>query len=219
MAPTHPQLTASLDEAGTDGYLIDADGEDSNQYYLSRYYAPDDFVTLYTDGAIRLLVSGLEYTRAISDSDGDSVRELSEFDYADKITEYGRTKAGPLATAAFLSEYEIDSVSVPISFPTGTADVLRDQGIEIATDYDDAMSSVRAVKTDEEIEYIAESQRANEEAMAVVEGMLERATAKEGIVRLEGEVLTSERVRRVIEATLLEEDCESGECIGSSLSG
>jgi Xaa-Pro aminopeptidase len=140
MAPAYPQLTTSLDEAGTDGYLIDADGEDSNQYYLSGYYALDDFVTLYMDGEIQLLVSPLEYTRASADSDGDSVRKFSEFDYANKANEYGRTKARPLATAAFLSEYGIDSVSVPVSFPTGAADILHDQGIEIVADYDDSVS-------------------------------------------------------------------------------
>lgn len=208
MAPVYPQLTTSLDEAGTDGYLIDADGEDSNQYYLSGYYAPDNFVTLYTNGEIRLLVSPLEYTRAVSESDGNRVRKFSGFDFADKATEHGRTKTGPLTTEAFLSEYGIDSVSVPVSFPTGTTDVLRDQGIEVITDYDDVMSDIRAVKSDEEIEHIAATQRANEQAMTVAEGMLERATVEKGVLRLEGEILTSERVRRAIGITLLEEGCE-----------
>jgi Xaa-Pro aminopeptidase len=216
MAPSYPQLTTYLNEAGTDGYLIDADGEDSNQYYLSGFHAMGDFVTLYTDGDVRLLVPDLAYTRASTDSDGDCVRRFSAFDYGNKVAEHGRTKAGPLATAVFLSEYGIDSVSVPVSFPTGTAEILRDHDIEIVTDYDDTVSRIRAVKTDEEIEHIAATQRATENAMAVAEGMLERATVDAGVLRLEGNVLTSERVRRVIEATLLEEGCGLSDCIVAS---
>jgi Xaa-Pro aminopeptidase len=216
MAPVYPQLTTFLNEAGTDGYLINADGEDSNQYYLSGFHAMANFVTLYTDGDVRLLVPDLAYTRANTESDGDSVRRFSEFDYGSMVMEHGRTEAGPLTTAAFLSECDIDSVSVPVSFPTGTADILRGHDIAVVTDYDDTVGGIRAVKTDEEIEYIAETQEANEKAMAVAEGMLERATVEAGVLRLDGEVLTSGRVRQAIEDTLREEGCGVSDCIVAS---
>lgn len=205
MTRADSRLAASLDEMNTQGYLIDADGADSNQYYLSGFDAPDSFVTLYSDGEIHLLVSPLEYTRARSESNGDGVRSVTEFDIGAKFSEHGRTKVGPLTTAAFLAECGIDSVSVPVSFPTGTADVLRERGIDVVTDYDDAMSAIRSVKTDDEIESIAASQRANETAMSVAQGMLERATVEAGVVRLDGAALTSERVRRAIETTLLDD--------------
>lgn len=214
MTCAYPQLTTFLDAAGTDGYLIDADGEDSNQYYLSGF--PGGFVTLYTDGAVRLLVPDLEYTRAISDSDADSVQRFSTFDYGSKVNEHGRLKAKPLTVAAFLAEYAVDSVSVPPSFPNGTADILRDHDIGIVTDYEDSVCGIRAVKTDEEIEQITATQRATENAMAVAERMLERATIEAGVVHLEGDILTSERVRRAIEVTLLEEGCGLSDCIVAS---
>ena len=37
------QLTTTLDETGTDGYLMDTNGEDSNQYYLSGFDAMGSF--------------------------------------------------------------------------------------------------------------------------------------------------------------------------------
>ena len=212
MAPAYPQLTAALDEAETDGYLIDADGEDSNQYYLSGFYASSNFTTLYADGEVWLLVPDLEQTRADANGVG-SVRRLSEFDYGSTVIERGPAKAGPLATTAFLSEYGIGSVSVPPSFPNGTADILRTQDIQVVTDYDDTVGRIRAIKSDEEIEHVAATQRANENAMGVAEGMLERATVREGVLHLDGEVLTSERVRRAIEAALLEAGYETNECI------
>ncbi|WP_232702421.1 M24 family metallopeptidase [Halobacterium wangiae] len=213
MNESHSHLEDHLDEAGTDGYLVDADGEDSNQYYLSGYHAPDDFVTLYADGAVRLLVPPLESTRASADTDADSVRTFREFGFADAVADHGRTKARPVATAGFLAEYGVDSVSVPVSFPTGTAEVLRDHGIEVVTDYDDVLLSARTVKTDAEIDHIAETQRATEDAMAVAEELLERATVTDGVLRLDGEVLTSERVRRAIEVALLEDGCRVDDCI------
>jgi Xaa-Pro aminopeptidase len=216
MLPAYPELTAHLDETGTDGYLLDAGGEDGDQYYLSGFDAPGSFRTLYTDGEIRLLVPDLEYARASADSDGDSVRRFSAFDYGERVLEHGPRKAGPLTTAAFLDECGIDSVSVPTAFPTGTADVLRDRDIGVVPDYDDAVGSIRAVKTDAEIEHIATTQRAAEAAMAAAEGTFERATVEAGVLRLDGEVVTSERVRRTIETTLLERSCGTATCIVAS---
>ncbi|WP_433631056.1 M24 family metallopeptidase [Halomicrococcus sp. NG-SE-24] len=216
MTSVYPQLTTFLKEAGTDGYLIDADGEDSNQLYLSGFHAMGDFLTLYTDGEIQLLVPDLAYPRASTDSNAATVQRFSEYDYGDKVIEHGPQKAGPLAAAAFLADHGIDAVSVPMSFPNGTADILRDHGIEIATDYDNIIAQVRAVKTDEEIDCIRETQRANENAMAVAETMLESATVDDGILYLDGEVLTSERVRRDIEMTLLEDGYSLDECFVAS---
>lgn len=216
MAPAYDQLSRHVADAGTDGYLLDADGEDSNQYYLSGYHAPDNFVTLYTEGEVRLLVSPLEYTRAHTDSDGDEVHKLSAFGYGEALDDHGPGKARPYATASFLDSCGVGSVSVPASFPTGTADALREQGVEVLVDYDDAVGSVRAVKTDEEVGHIRETQRANEEAMATAEAMLERATVEGGRLHLDGELLTSERVRRAIETTLLDEGCGLSDCIVAS---
>lgn len=213
MAPAYPALSAHLDDAGTGGYLVDADGEDSTQYYLSGFDAMGAFATLYADGEIRLLVPDLAYPRATDESDADEVWRRSAFDFGETYDEHGPAKAGPLTTAAFLAEQGVESVSVPPSFPHGTAAVLREEGIEVVTDYDETVVGIRAVKTDAEVEAIAAAQRANEDAMATVEDMFERATVEGDTLVLDGEVLTSERVRRTIRATLREADCETSECI------
>jgi Xaa-Pro aminopeptidase len=210
---SYPRLDAHLDAVGTDGYLIEADGEDSNQYYLSGYHAPDPFVTLYADGAVTVLVSGLEATRARTDSDAGTVRTLSEFDYRERAAEMDPRLARKHVTAAFLADAGVESVTVPDAFPAGTAAVLRDHGIEVAPDETYALESVRAVKAEPEIEHVRATQRANEAAMAVAEDLIERATVADGALHLDGEPLTSERVRRRIEATLLEHGCGMDDCI------
>ncbi|WP_049921311.1 M24 family metallopeptidase [Halopiger djelfimassiliensis] len=213
MDSTDPQLSTVLEENGTDGYLLVASSDESNQYYLSGYRMPGVFVTLYTDDGIRLLVPDLEYTRACAESDAETVRRFSDFEYGSLVVEHGRAKARPLITAAFLSAYGIRSVSVPDSFPTGTAAILRDRGIEIEPVYDEPVERLRAVKTETEIEHVVETQRANEQAMAAAEDLLKRATVEDGVLSVDGDVLTSERVRRTIEATLLSEGCGVCDCI------
>ncbi|UPM42647.1 M24 family metallopeptidase [Halocatena salina] len=216
MPPTYPRLSSHLEQTNTDGYLIEADGDDSNQYYLSGYHAPDDFVTLYADGDVSLLVSGLEYTRAKADSDTDAVRQLSEFDYWEKAEKMDPRNARKLVTADFLADAGIESVTVPASFPTSTADVLRDQGIDVVWDEEYVLTAVRAVKSEREIAHIEETQRANEEAMAVAEDLLERAAVEDGVLHLDNEVLTSEAVRERIEIALLEQECGMSDCIVAS---
>ncbi|KKF39664.1 hypothetical protein FK85_26820 [Halorubrum saccharovorum] len=66
MAPAYPQLTTYLNEAGTDGYLINAGGEDSNQYYLSGFRAMGNFVSLYVDGEVRLLVPDILISKMVT---------------------------------------------------------------------------------------------------------------------------------------------------------
>lgn len=207
------KLDSHLDEKGADGYLLDADGENSNQYYLSGYHAPDNFATLYTEGDIHLLVSELEYTRAKTDSAGDTVRKLSEFDYQAKAEEYGPEKARYRAIAEFVAELEASTVAVPVEFPVGTADALREQDVTVVPDYDNVLSGLRAVKTDTEIEHIRETQKANEKAVAVAEDLLAAASVQDGRLYYDGEVLTSERVRKHIEIALLEEGCGLDNCI------
>ncbi|MGM0592766.1 MAG: M24 family metallopeptidase, partial [Halobacteriota archaeon] len=49
MGPDLSALDSFLD-GRFDGYLLDADSDDSDQLYLSGFDAPDAFVTLYASG-------------------------------------------------------------------------------------------------------------------------------------------------------------------------
>jgi Xaa-Pro aminopeptidase len=216
MPDGYPALDAHLDDAGTDGYLVDATGEDETQYYLSGYHAPDEFVTLYADGEIRLLTSGLEATRARGDSDASDVRTFQQYGFAEKVEEHGRTKTRPHVTADFLADVGVDAVSVPVSFPAGAADVLRERGVDVTVDYDDVVREARAVKSDAEVDAIADVQAATEDAMRVAEDLLAAATVADGVLQLDGEPLTSERIRRDIEVSLLDAGCRLHDCIVAS---
>jgi len=214
MDPDLSRLDAYLDEQGVDGYLVDADSETSDQYYLSGFDAPDPFVTLY-DGETHLLFPrSLEYGRAKRESRADSVQRYVDFDHQQKVDEHGSEAAVSYVLADFLASYDVDSVAVPPRFPLKTADGLRSRGVEVTADTDGVVTEIRATKTETEIDHVREAQRANEASMAAAEELLRSATvADDGTLERNGEALTSERVKEEIEVTLLRHGCSLDETI------
>ena len=208
MDPDLSALDAHLEALGVDGYLLDADSEEADQYYLSGFDAPDPFLTLY-DGEVRLLFSrSLEYGRAVRNARAETVQRGSDFGYEEYIEEYGPHEGRSRTIAAFLDEYGVESVATPPRFPLQTADGLREQGIEVMPDTDGVVTEIRALKTDEEVDHIREAQQANEAAMQRAEELLTAATVdEEGQLEHEGETLTSERVKTEIEMELLRHGC------------
>ena len=216
MQPNLAQLDAHLSAEGADAYLIEADSDDANQLYLSGFDASDPFVTTYVadTGETQLLVSGLEYGRAKKESRADRVYRHADFGF-----EYGDREARYDMYASFLSRAADDdaaalTVAVPSSFPLGSAEQLRERGVELVVDANDTIDGMRAVKTDEEIEDIRDAQRANEAAMRTAEELIAAADVDEtGTLVSEGEPLTSEEVRSEIEITLLRHGCSLDETI------
>ncbi len=220
-----PDLSALADrlhEVGVDGYLIDADSEDSDQRYVSGFDAPDPFVTLFTPDGTHLLVSSLEYGRARTESRADAVHRYADFDYRELAADHGTSEARRRVLAAFLSSVGAggddgddgaDSVLVPERFPVGTADGLRESGVAVEVERDDVVTEIRATKTDREIEHVRAAQAANERAMAAAEELLRAATVEDGTLHHDGDPLTSERVKTAIETTLLEHGCALDETI------
>ncbi|MFC5365813.1 M24 family metallopeptidase [Salinirubrum litoreum] len=210
------RLDSFLADAGFDGYLVADDGEDSDQRYLAGFDAPDEFVTLRADGETHLLVSGLEYGRATKEAEADHVVRYSDYDWAEKVEQFGREEARIRMLAEFVADCGAGAsdLSVPASFPLGTADPLRKRDLSLTPETDEVVTEIRATKTDEEVAAIREAQRANESAMARAEELLRAASvAEDGTLRHEGEVLTSERVAEAIEVTLLREGCALDETI------
>ncbi|QCC48152.1 M24 family metallopeptidase [Halobellus limi] len=235
MDPDLSPLDEYLDEGGLDGYLVDADSSESTQRYLSGFDAPDPFVTLYTPETTALLVSALEYGRANRQSRADDVSRLADYDYRSLAGEHGPRAAKARVVAAWLDDRGVDSVATPERFPLGPADRLRERGVSVAPETEDVVTEVRARKTDEEIEHVRAAQRANEAAMDAAADLLREAEVVEAggakggagnerdgagesdagdrALAVDGDVLTSERVREEIEVTLLRHGCALDETI------
>ncbi len=214
MDPDLTALDTHLGDRGVDAYLLDADGDDADQYYLSGFHAPDPFLTLY-DGTVRLLFArSLEFARARRESRASTVERLTDFGYGKLAEKHGPHEARTRALARFLDSHGVDSVAVPPRFPVGTADGVRDEGVTVKPDTDGVVTEIRATKTAEEVEHVRKAQTANQAAMARAEELIGTATVdEEGRLRHDGQALTSERVRREIEFALLERGCALDETI------
>ena len=215
-------LDAALEEHDADGYLIDADATDADQYYLSGFDAPDPFLTCYTPEGIHLLVSELEYGRATAESSADTVSRNAAYDHRDHVAEHGPLAGRNRTVAAFLADHGVEHVLVPDRFPTATADGLRELGVEVTADVAETVATIRARKTDEEVEHLQTAQRANEVAMdraaelirgAEIATGAEAAEGQDATLVHEGEALTSEFVTTEIEIALLREGCALDETI------
>ena len=217
MDPDFSALDDHLADAGLDGYLVDADGANSTQRYLSGFAAPDPFTTVYTPDATAILVSALEFGRATTDSRADEVSRLADYDYRELASEHGTEAAKARVVAAWLDDLGVDAVATPDRFPLGPADRLRERDIGVTPDTDDVVTGIRARKTPEEINHVRDTQRANEAAMRAAEALLREADVTEGsadpVLHHDGAVLTSERVKTEIESTLLEHGCGLDETI------
>jgi Xaa-Pro aminopeptidase len=218
--PEFAPLDAFLAEAGRDGYLIDAAGDDSDQRYLSGFDAPDPFVGLYVpgegddDGSVHLLVSSLEYGRAASDARADAVARLADYDWSSHLAETDRRTAKARVLAAFLADRDVASVAVPERFPLAVADDLRERDVAVDAEADGVVTGIRARKAPPEVEAIRRAQAANEAAIGRAADRLRNATVgDDGVLRDDGEPLTAEAVKEAIEVELLAHGCALDETI------
>ena len=213
MEPDLSALDAFLDKNDCDGYLVHADSDDSTQYYLSGFDAPDPFVTLY-DGEVHLLFHrSLEFGRAKREARAATVERSIDYGYGEYSEGYDPHEASYRVLADFLDAYDVNSVAVPPRFPTHVADGLRDRDVGVTADREDTVTDIRSVKTDEETEHVREAQRANEAAMRAAEDLIAAAEVRDGTLYHDGEPLTSEAVKTEIEVTLLRHGCALDETI------
>jgi Xaa-Pro aminopeptidase len=94
-------------------------------------------------------------------------------------------------------ELGITAAIVPRSFPTQVADHLRENGISLDVDHKE-FSSRRRVKNEAELAGIRKSQKAAEAAMGAARDLIFRAEPANGDVKVDGETLTSERLKAEI---------------------
>jgi Xaa-Pro aminopeptidase len=94
-------------------------------------------------------------------------------------------------------EFGVTKAVVPGELPVAVADRLRADGIEVVVDQPE-FNRRRRAKNELEIDGVRRAQAAANGAMGVAAGMLRRATDRDGVLELEGQPLTSERLREAM---------------------
>jgi Xaa-Pro aminopeptidase len=184
--------------------LVEGGGHDANLRYASHFSATDPVVLLVNGRRKTLVVSLLEFGRAMTTAQVDEVLTPQLM----RLKGPARQQVAHWALG-LLEHKRIDAVQVSGDFPVRVADYLRANGISVQV-ANAPLFPGRRRKSAAEIEAIRRSQRAAVRAMKVAMRMISRASAdNRGILMHEGKRLRSETVRHRIEEVLLEHDCVS----------
>lgn len=197
------RTTMSQPEAAT--LFIAASEQDSNLYYATRFMAPDPFIYLEIKGERLMVMSDLEMDRARTQASVDRVLSYSEIEQKAKKQGIKDPTAVDIVHVV-LKESKIRRLSVPANFPVIHAARLQERGYSLKPKRDPFYEQ-RVVKTAEEVRHIEDAQRATEEAVAAAHALLRRAEIKDEQLWLDGEVVTSERIKKFVNVKLMERDC------------
>ena len=175
----------------------------------------DPFLYGERNGTRHVLISAMEQAR---------MRHLSELtlhapeDYGvDELIREGKLKRDEITKELLLRAcrtWEIRSAVVPPSFPVDVADHLRANGIEVTPDRE-LFRVRRRAKSEHELAGIRRAQKAADAGMTAARELLRATKAKSGRALLDGEPLTSERLKRAIEDAFAAHDCTGEEFIVS----
>lgn len=170
--------------------------------YATGFTAPDPVVYLQHGRRKHLVVSPLELERARRVTQGVSVWTA---DALPGRSELKRSLSG--WALGLLRKLQLRAVMVPPDFPVAVARKLERAGLCVRV-AGEALFPQRQIKTRDELDRIAECQRAAAQAMRAAVRQLARARADgRGFLRVDGKTLTSESVRALIGKVLLEYHC------------
>ncbi len=176
---------------------------------------PDAFLYLEHDGRRVAIVSALEAGR-LRELDGAlEVHSLEHFGN-DELIAAGRSYEEielEIATRA-CRELGIEDAHVPADFPLELADHLRSVGVSVTVDRA-LFEGRRRVKNETEIEGIRRAQRACEAALDAARALLRRAEPRNGSLAIDGEPLTCERLKVVVERVFGEHGVAADEFVVS----
>lgn len=110
---------------------------------------------------------------------------------------------------ALLRRNKVKRVVVPGSFPLEYGDFLRRSGIAVATGGSPFFQS-RLTKSEAEVAMIRAAQEATEASMDAAIRAIRRAEIRGDLLYLDGQVLTSERVREIVGVDLLKRGFNAG---------
>jgi Xaa-Pro aminopeptidase len=176
---------------------------------------PDEFLYAEIGDRRTVVLHSLEIPRVRTDAPGLEIIPLEQLG-ADELFAQGLQGWEIELEIALRAcrELGLDQATVPPTFPLAHADHLRANGIEIVVGRD-LFNNRRRSKNETELGGIRKAQRACEAALDASRELLRRATANDGGLEVNGEPLTCERLKRVIEDVFADHEVEGGDMIVS----
>ena len=178
--------------------------QNATLYHRVRFLVPDSSVIIdFADGNSVFLVRDIEMDRARKEAPADRVCCAADFKPESGLSGDRDTALAQAAAECVRRSGETE-VTVDRSLPYLYAHHLQDAGIGIKYSEDFGVIERRS-KAPEEIEHLRHAQKITGEAMTYACCTIARAAPNtDGVLQHDGEVLTSERMRAMITAFLIE---------------
>jgi Xaa-Pro aminopeptidase len=176
---------------------------------------PDAFLYAEKDGRRVVILHSLEIPRVRTDAPELEIIPVEQLGTDELFAQGLKGWEVELETAVRgCRELGIERAAVPPSFPLAHADHLRANGVEVTVDRD-LFNERRRAKNATEIAGIRRAQRACEAALDASRELLRRAQPNGAGLEVDGEPLTSERIKRVIEDVFADHGVEGSDMIVS----
>lgn len=188
--------------------LVEGAGNCSDLVYASGFFPVDPVVFLDEGKRKTLIVPMLEFGRARQEAKGVHVYLPESIDVpADE------RRSNAKIALRLLKNRRVKRVQVHPFFPAGIVRELEERGVRVEI-CSGPLYPERVIKRKNEIEKITASQKAAVAAMREAKKVLREATICRGeVLKWNGSVLTSQRLRDVIDITLLKHGCIARETI------
>lgn len=178
--------------------LIFADSEsDADQFFLSRIFVPDRFLSFVWRKKKYGLVNGLEFDRVKKESSLDEVLSLEEWMGKAK-KRYRKKQVFIIDVIKLVAEtFSIKQFIINPFFPAGLALQLRASKIKLEV-AEKGLFPERMIKQKEEIQAIKEANRISTAGIKQAKTILRSSTIKNNKLYYKGKLLTSEGMQEAI---------------------
>lgn len=192
----------------TDALLLVGDSQtDQNLYYKTNFLA-EGFVYLEMEGQRTIVASSMERGRAAKESSVPTIRTFDDYGYQQAMGELkDRNRSFATILARAVQDIGADRVVVGPRFPLLYGESLRGDGLDVTVE-PELLVLQRRQKSEDEIAAIEEAQRAGEAAAARAVEILRQCEERGGVLQYEAIPLTSERLRREMEVTMVRDDMD-----------
>lgn len=175
----------------------------ADMLYFCGFFIPDTALALQVGKKKIGIFSALEYNRALKESSLDEVLSL-ETTLAEAAKVFRKKQATLVDVVRLLAKnHDISNFHIAKDFPAGLAFKLKKAKVKIEV-AEGPLLPQREVKSPEEAKKIREGNAAIEKAFKVAENALKKATIKNNKLYLDRKILTSERLRTLINISCLE---------------
>lgn len=186
-------------------FLYAASEQCADTLYLSGVFVPDPFLSIIANKKAYALVSQLEYARVRTRSNYDEVMLLETI-----RKQAGETLGLPVKSVGpgelmqfFAQRFAVKKIEVPENFPAVYYQHLHEAGYNVGVAAAPFFPK-RAKKTDREAAAIKRGNAASAAGLRAAEQVLRDARIDGKRLRYGGKVLTSERLRTIIDQACLE---------------